>query len=64
MKPKIRGYKEGEITQTLKSLGGTIHVKGSIVRYRRFRNPQDDGYEYHYLDQDNMNLIRDYKLLV
>ena len=70
MKPKIRGWKEGIITKTLKSVGGTGHLKGDTVRYRRFKAYADkDGFkhsdhEWHYLDTDNYNLVRTTQLLI
>lgn len=68
IKPKLKGWKEGTLTKTLRSLGGTIHSKGSIVRYKRFKAVDDDRllgeYEWHYLDQTNYNLIRSRELLI
>lgn len=68
IKPKIRGWKEGVITEDLMSVGGTVHRKGSIVRYKRCKTIEDDRvlgkYEWHYLDQSNFNLIRSHELLV
>ena len=67
-KPKIRGWKEGVITKDLTSMGGTVHKKGSIVRYKKFKSVDDDvlvsKYQYHYLDQSNHNLVRSHELLV
>lgn len=70
MKPKIRGWKEGVLKEDLKSVGGTILKKGSIVRYRRFKVYETETgywtgeYEWHYLDQNNFNLIRESDLLI
>jgi len=35
-KPKQRGWKEGILTEELRSGGGT-HKKGAIVRYKRYK---------------------------
>ncbi len=62
--PKWRGYKEGILSKTIMSIGGSTHLKGSIVRYRRHKVLEFDTgiwtgeYEWHYLDQTNHNLIR------
>lgn len=68
MKPKWKGWKEGIITEDLMAVGGTVHRKGSIVRYKRFKSIGDDKlvseYQWHYLDQNNFNLVRHYKLLI
>ncbi len=69
MKPKIRGWKEGILTEDLRSVGGTTHKKGAKVRYKKHRTYDEDnfwtgGYEYHYLDQDNYNLVRSGDLLI
>ena len=64
MKPKIRGWNEGIMSENLTSVGGYTHKKGSVVRYKRKRvYPDDDGsklwnYEWHYLDENNYNLVR------
>lgn len=63
MKPKIRGWKEGIMSQDLNGFGYT-HKKGDIVRYKRVKSQVDsDGfrltaYEWHYTDTNNFNLIR------
>jgi hypothetical protein len=63
MRPKIRGWKEGIISEDLVGFGFT-HKKGSLVRYKRYKTFADsDGfrltaYEWHYLDENNRNLIR------
>lgn len=70
MKTKIRGWKEGILSEDLRSIGGTMHKKGSTVRYRRFRELDTetgfytDNYEWHYLDTENYNLIRSHELLI
>jgi len=71
MKPKIRGYKEGTIIQDLWSLGGGGHRKGDTVRYRLYnKEPDSDGRiygkprEYHYLNLDNLGLVRTEELLI
>lgn len=69
MKPKIRGWKEGVITQDLRSMGGFTHRKGSTVRYKRHKEYDSDGYwtgeyQWYYVDTDNYNLIRTSELLV
>lgn len=67
---KRRGWQEGVITEDLKSVGGYTHKKGSIVRFKRHRTqPDKDGfkltkYEWHYLDQNNYNLVRTYERIV
>lgn len=63
MKAKIRGWKEGILTEDMRSMGGSVHRKGSIVRYKKKKDYDCEGfwtgrYEYHYLDTDNYNLIR------
>lgn len=70
MKPKLRGWKEGIITRDLRSAGGGMHKKGSLVRYKRKKTIEDsDGfrltkYEWHYLDENNYNLIRSIELTI
>lgn len=67
---KIRGYKEGIITQDLISGYGNGFKKGDVVRYRRYKTIADaDGfrtaqYEFHYLDENNKNLVRSTKLII
>jgi hypothetical protein len=67
---KIRGYKEGIITQDLISGYGNGFKKGDVVRYRRYKSLADaDGfrtseYEFHYLDENNQNLVRSTRLLI
>ncbi len=63
VKPKWRGWKEGVLTKTLRSVGGTVLLEGSIVRAKRRKAYDEDGswtgeYEWHYIDQTNYNLIR------
>ena len=63
MRNKLKGWSEGIISRDLISFGYT-HKKGSIVRYKRYKTqPYNDGfkltqYEWHYLDQNNYNLVR------
>lgn len=70
MKPKQKGWKEGIISEDLKSLGGITHKKGSLVRYKRVKTIKDkDGfkltdYEWHYIDENNYNLVRTNKLII
>jgi len=69
IEPKYRGWKEGVLTKELQSLGGTTLKKGQIVRYKRYKEFNENGfwthkYEWHYIDQSNYNLIRSNKLLV
>lgn len=70
MKPKQHGWKEGIITKNLKSVGGSGHRKGDIVRYRRYKVYADkDGFkhsdhEWHYIDTNNYNLVRTTQLLI
>ena len=70
IEPKRRGWKEGVIVEDLISAGGTIHKKGDTVRYKRCRQYDSDdntwrgNFEYHYLNQQNYNLIRCSRLLV
>lgn len=68
MKPILKGWKEGIITEDLISVGGFMYKKGSIVRYKKHRSLGDDRlvseYQWYYLDQNNYNLIRHYKLLI
>ena len=69
MKPKTRGWNEGIISEDLVGLGYT-HKKGSLVRYKRKKTlPDPDGflltnYEWHYLDENNYNLIRHFKRMI
>ena len=65
IKKKYRGWKEGVLSEDLKSVGGTMHKKGSIVRYKRHKAFDSENnymwmgeYEWHYLDQSNYNLVR------
>ncbi len=70
MKSKIRGWKEGILTRTLTSVGGSGHSKGSTVRYRRYKVYVKTGdfrfsdHEWHYIDTDNYNLVRTTQLLI
>lgn len=76
MKPKIRGWKEGVLTKDILSYGDSLagrkysHKKGSVVRYRRFKvydsetNTWTGKYEWHYLDQNNYNLVRMSELFI
>jgi hypothetical protein len=69
MKPKIRGWKEGVLTQDLRAFGGSILYKGETVRYKRYKSWNDlhcwDGrYEYHYTNLENNCLIRSNELLI
>lgn len=67
---KQRGYNEGVISEDLTNGYGFTHKKGSIVRYKRKKSIRDkDGfrlteYEWWYLDENNMNLIRTTKRLI
>lgn len=69
MKPKIRGWSEGIISKDLVGFGYT-HKKGSLVRYKRKKSVRDsDGfiltnYEWHYLDENNYNLIRHFERII
>ena len=71
METKRRGWKEGIMTKDLAGFNGnTIHTKGSLVRYRKIRSvPDADGFkhsefEWHYLDQNNFNLVRTREFLI
>ena len=70
MKPKPHGWKEGVLTRDLRSVGGSGHRKGSTVRYRRYKVYADkDGFkhsdhEWHYIDTDNLCLVRTTQLLI
>lgn len=70
MKPKQRGWKEGIISEDLNAYGGGGHKKGSLVRYKRVKSQKDsDGfkltdYEWHYIDENNYNLVRTTKLII
>jgi hypothetical protein len=70
IEPKRRGWKEGILSETLESFGGTKHLKGAIVRYKKYKifDTETHGwtgkYEWHYMDQTNYNLIRCSKLLI
>jgi hypothetical protein len=75
MEKKLRGWKEGIITQDLKSWGSAInsskpeHKKGDLVRYKKYKQLDEKGiwngeYEYHYTNLDNGCLVRTPKLLI
>ena len=71
MKPKHRGWLEGIITQDLMTVGGSSgHRAGDIVRYKRIKTiPDRDGfkltdYEWHYVDQNNFNLVRTTEIII
>lgn len=69
IKPKTRGWSEGIMKEDLRSVGGTTHKKGSIVRYRKIKvldenNCYTSEYEYHYVDQSNYNLVRGGEILL
>lgn len=69
IKPKQSGWNEGVLTHDLISLGGTTHLKGSIVRYKKYKVFDEENiwtghYEWHYIDQSNYNLIRTSELLI
>ncbi len=75
MEPKHRGWKEGIITQDLTSAGtslsgkGPDFKKGDKVRYKRHRVYDEEAcwtgeYEWHYLNDDNYNLVRTSRLLI
>ena len=69
MQPKRRGWNEGILTEELRSVGGTIHKKGSTVRYKKYKEMDKNRYwtgeyEWHYIDTNNFNLIRTDKLLI
>jgi len=67
---KIRGWKEGILTKTLTSVGGSALQKGEKVRYRRYKTVKDSEgfrsteYEWHYLNLENRNLIRTTELTI
>ena len=67
MRPKIRGWKEGVMSEDLVGFGHT-HKKGDTVRYKKHRTIDEDTsyskYEYHYIDLNNFNLIRTSKFLI
>jgi hypothetical protein len=58
--PILKGWQEGVLLDDIHGLNYT-HKKGSIVRYKRYKTKPDDDrltkYEWHYLDQNNANLI-------
>ena len=69
IKKKYRGWKEGVMSRDLVCVGGSMHKKGSIVRYRKYKEMDFDfgwtgEYEYNYVDQANFNLIRCKELLI
>lgn len=70
MQNKIRGFKEGILLESITSVGGFTHKKGSKIRYKKYKCYADkDGYlfsdyEYHILDENNYNLIRTTRLLI
>lgn len=69
MKPKNRGWKEGIISEDLIGFG-YAHRKGSLVRYKRVKTLKDSEdfrlteYEWHYVDENNYNLIRTNKKII
>lgn len=67
MKSKLKGWKEGVLSNELRSVGGTVLKKGQTVRYRKFKTINEVvlcPHEFHYTDTDNMNLIRCTKLYI
>ena len=72
MKPKLKGWKEGVISQDLRTRGSLtpIHKKGDLIRYKRFKEYELDNmtwtgnYEWHYLDLNNFNLVSSNSLLI
>lgn len=64
MMPKFRGWNEGVLSEDLRSAGGGVLKKGSVVRYKKKKAIRDNDnfklteYEWHYLNEDNQNLIR------
>ncbi len=67
---KWRGWKEGVLSEDLKSIGGGyLHKKGDVVRYRKKKVYGENmcwygKYEYHYLDLNNYNLVRTSEFLI
>ena len=70
IKPKMRGWKEGILKQDLNAIGGYGHKKGDTVRYKRYRVYDPDTmcstneYEWHYINQQNYNLVRTREFLI
>lgn len=70
MEEKFKGWKEGVLGKTLAAVGGYKLLKGSIVRFRKYKvYPDKDGFrmtesEFHVMDENNSNLIRVTKLIV
>ena len=70
MKPKMHGWKEGVKSEDLNGFGGVTYKKGDTVRYKRVKTlPNKDGYkmtdyEWHYLDENNYNLVRTTKRII
>lgn len=69
MKPKRIGWNEGVMSEDLVGFGFT-HKKGSTVRFKRYKTMEDKygkvstKYEWHYMDQNNYNLIRSTRRMI
>ena len=63
-------YKKGIISEDLISCYGTGHKKGDSVFYQRIKSIRDkDGfrsteYEWHYYDENKLNLVRSTKRII
>lgn len=70
MQPKIRGWKEGVLSENISNAYGTTFLKGQLVRYKKIKEKNMEfgtwtgNFEYHYVDVDNIGLIRMPKLLI
>jgi hypothetical protein len=72
MRPKQKGWKEGVLSKSIKSMGGTLLLEGQVVRYKRYKTLPDRSHggwkltdhEWHYTDTDNQNLIRMTELII
>ena len=70
IKPKRRGWKEGILKRDLRSVGGSGHKKGDIVRYKLYKvyNPETkrstNKHEWHYVNQQNNTLVRTSEFLI
>ena len=70
IEPKMRGWKEGVLNRDLRAVGGHGFKKGDTVRYKRYKvydletMCSTNEYEWHYLNQQNKELIRTSEFLI
>ncbi len=70
MKPKTRGWNQGILSQDITNVYGTKFVKGQVIRYKKIKERNLEfgtwtgNFEYHYVDENNVGLIRMSELLI